>query len=262
MNISFLNRLGRFVFNSLTSSRHLFNCFCLLKCLLLSGVALLAERGFARENLETNSATFVDPPKWLSESKAQSAIDRIEQKLEWSTRKIQVHFYSEQRKLEAGFGFSAPTILAFTRRSDQSVHLGPKVTAENFKVVFGHELGHVIISQKYKNSIPGWIEEGLVNKIAGYTKINYAFLKKFTPRTPINQLTHPFDAKTMDEVNFKYQAALAAILMLEKKCPDFRELINLSLKQNLETFIPTYCNMPDLNKSFWKWIDTNGGKKY
>jgi len=222
---------------------------------------LFHHQSFAKENLVTNSAVFHSPPDWLNSGIAQSAIDRIEQKLEWSVRKIQVYFYSDHKKLEAAFGYSAPTILAFMKRSDQSIHLGPKLNAKNFKVIFGHELGHVIITQKYKNSIPGWIEEGLVNKIAGYTKIDYNFLKKFTPRGPVNQLTHPFDAKTLDEVNFKYQAALASINMLEKKCPSFRELINLSLKKNLETFIPTYCKIPDLNKAFWKWIDDNATQK-
>jgi hypothetical protein len=207
------------------------------------------------KQIVTNSVVMQNAPAWLTQSKVQSVVDRTEQRLEWSTRKIEAYWYPTQESLEDAFGFRAPTILAFMRRSDQSLHFGPKTTSKNFAVVFAHELGHVIISQKYKNSIPSWIEEGLVNKIAGNTRVNYKFLKNYRPREDVNRMSHPFDAKSMEEVNFKYQAALAAVLMLEKKCPNFRELINLSLKQNLETFIPTYCSIPDVNTAFWQWVD-------
>jgi hypothetical protein len=215
--------------------------------------ALAAYKAQAQEIL-TNGARFLNPPKWVSAYKANEAIQHVERKLEWSVRRVDVKWFRTQAELEQAFGRTAPMILAFTRKTgDGTIYMGPQVNAGNFKMVLGHEIAHVIMYQKYKGAIPAWLEEGMANDSAGNVQIDYKWLNK-QPRQNVTQMTHPFDAKSNDEVNFKYMASLATVLMLEKKCPSLRELVNLSLKKNIETFIPTYCGIQDLNAALWTWI--------
>lgn len=77
---------------------------------------------------------------------------RIERRLEWSTRQVRLTWLASQEELVRSFGKEAPEILAFTRKAEGSIFFGPRVTAENFSQVFGHELGHAIMAQKYRGA--------------------------------------------------------------------------------------------------------------
>ena len=71
--------------------------------------------------------------------------------------------------------------------------------AENDHVI-GHELVHVILRQKYKGAIPGWLEEGLANytgKMGG--KVDYKWLQT-QPKVDVMTLSHPFSGS----VGFRY----------------------------------------------------------
>jgi hypothetical protein len=215
---------------------------------------LLAAPAVFAAPIVTNSVQISNPPEWLKKAQLSEVVSRIERKLEWSTKRVNATWYGNQDELVRAFGKNAPHILAFTRKSDGSVHVGPKVTKENFNEVFGHEMGHVILSQKFKKAIPLWLEEGLVNHVAGVNQINYKWLL-LQPRLALRGLQHPFNAASQDTVNFHYMASSAVIKMLEKKCGSFRELLNLSLRSNMDDYIASFCKIPDLDAAFWKWTE-------
>jgi len=209
----------------------------------------------ALAEFSTNAARFVNPPKWLTAYKANAVVAKIEKRLEWSTRRVDVTYYSSEDAFEKALGISKSAVVAFARRSDQSIHLGPKVKEDNFTSVFGHELAHVIVFQKFKMAIPKWLEEGLANRVAENIIIDYNWLAKQS-RLNVSKLGHPLDAKSEVTLNFHYMAALGVVHMLESKCTSLRELLNLSLRSTLEDAVPTFCKIPDINSAFWKWVDS------
>ncbi len=213
------------------------------------------------KQIMTNSAVINNPPAWLTNSRVQNVVDEIERKLEWSTRRVPVTFYSSQAQLLKNFnGKAAKEIMAFTKRSDNSIHIGPKVTRANFDQIFGHELAHVIIFQKYKSAIPAWLNEGLSTSVAGFKSVKFSWLAQQKPRIDVTKLRHPYEVGNFQRADVHYAASFAVIKMLEKRCPSFRELLNLSLRSNMEDYIKTFCNIPDLNKTFWAWVDENARK--
>ena len=212
--------------------------------------------------ITTNSVIVSNAPSWLTQGRVQQVVDRVERKLEWSIRRTTATFYSSAPQMLKNFsGRAAPEIVAFTKGSDLTIHLGPKVTKANFDLIFGHELAHVIIFQKYKTSVPPWLNEGLCNNVAGYKSLNYTWLAAQSPRVDVTQLYHPYDPERASRADVHYMASLAAVKMLEKKCPSFRELLNLALKSNINDYIKTYCGIPDLNKAFWSWVDAEAKKE-
>jgi len=214
------------------------------------------------KTIQTNSVNIENAPAWLSEYAVQSIVDKVEYKLEWSIRRTTANFYKDQGTFISKFnGRAAPDIVAFTKKADNSIHLGPRVTKANFAIVFGHELAHVVLFQKYKDSVPPWLTEGLCNSIGGADKISYSWLAAQTPRIDVSRLEHPYDKKRQNRADVHYRASLAVLKMLEKKCPDFKELLNLSLKSKLADFLPTYCNIPNLNSTFWTWVDSEARKE-
>ncbi len=57
-------------------------------------MSLLLSSALAGE-IETNAASFQNAPKWLTRNRAERVIDRMQTKLEWTIRKINVQFYSD-----------------------------------------------------------------------------------------------------------------------------------------------------------------------
>jgi len=232
--------------------------------------ASLEHPASARE-IKTNELEIASAPNWLTESRTQKVIDQIERLMEWDIRKIQVIWYQDQAAFESVHGFG-PSVLAFARRSDNTVHVGPRVSAQNFDGIFGHELVHVIVYQKYKDAIPSWLDEGLANYAAQRINIDYAWLAS-QPYRDIRELTHPFKpvkpASPADSVNtisdaetglpmnarYHYMASTALMQMLASHC-DIHDLLQLSVGKKLETYVSTFCEIPDLNSAFKKWIES------
>ena len=237
-----------------------FSAYVCIRLLLLS--LSFSAHAQSTKTITTNSVVVENAPAWLSEYAVQSVVDRIEMRLEWSIRRTRAFFYSDQALFISKFnGRAASDILAFTKRNDLTVHLGPRINKQNFAGVFGHELAHVILFQKYKDSIPPWLTEGLCNSVAGNEKINYAWLAAQGPRFDISTLEHPYDKQNKNRADLHYRASLAVVKMLQKKCPDFKELLNLSLKSKLADFLPTYCGISKLNETFWTWVDAEAKKE-
>lgn len=223
-------------------------------------VSFLFGSNFAlAKDIQTNAVLFKDAPDWLKRSRADKIIDRIQTKLEWSIRRITANWYQNQNSFEKAHAFG-PLARAVTKTAGTtaSLHFGPSVNTQNFDQVFAHELVHVIIHQKYKGSIPKWLEEGLANHLARKSKVNYQWLAKQDFPQDVRDLADPFSAsshlpKSPKDVRYRYMASQAFAEMLEKKC-DLENLIRLSVQRKMENYMRTYCEIQDLNQAFRDWI--------
>jgi hypothetical protein len=210
----------------------------------------IASLAFGHE-IRTNTVTMPEAPAWLTASRVERVVDRVQSKLEWDIRRVSVRWYSDPAAFQKAHGFDA-SVQAFARKQDGSVHLGPKTTQENFDAVFGHELAHIVLGQKYKTAIPNWLEEGLANYVAQKGSVDYAWLAT-QPRRDVRTMNHPFAASAPAGARYHYQASTALIEMLAAKC-SLADLLQLSVGKKLENFLATYCQIPDVNAAFDQWL--------
>lgn len=205
--------------------------------------------------IQTNAVHMADAPKWLTRVRVEKVIDRIQMHLEWSIRRIEAHWYADTASFQKAHSLG-PAAMAVTRKSDNTIHLGPSVTQENFDSVFGHELVHIILGQKYKDAVPKWLEEGLANYIAKYGKVDYSWLAKQKFPEDVRTLTHPYSGAAA-RIHYHYVASQALAEMIAKKC-DLPNLLRLSVEKNMEDYLSTYCEIKDLNAEFRKWVKAKG----
>lgn len=209
---------------------------------------LFSQLAGAKE-ITINQAYFHNAPDWLKEHRLQAVVDKVQKFLEWDIRRIHVYYYSDRvefnRKLTLNFKAAA-----FFRRGDSTLHLGPEVDDKNFDRVFTHELVHAIFYQKYKGSIPPWLEEGFANYIGKTEGVDYAWLKAQVS-TDVTQLTHPNLDRT--GAKYHYQASTALIEMIAKKC-SLHDLLKLSVGAKMTTYLSTYCEIKDVNTDFTQWV--------
>ena len=192
-------------------------------------------------------------PDWLNATHIEKITARIQQKLEWSIRRVNVSWHSTADSFQKAHSLG-PQALAVTTREKNvtTIHLGPKVTKENFDEVFAHELVHVIVYQKYKSAIPTWLEEGLANHFANQKKVDYQWLAKQPFPNDVRELAHPFSG-TAEGVVYRYKASQAFAEMLDKKC-NLENLLRLSVQRKMEDYMNTYCRIKDLNEAFRAWV--------
>lgn len=218
------------------------------KCIVFSAALFLTSAVNAAP-LRTNCCNVQDPPAWATRDIIQQTARRIEEKLNWQIRRIDVLFYPSEEKLMANSSLSFTT-LAFTRREDQSVHISPKVTKDDFDRIFGHELVHVIFRQKYKSAIPAWLEEGLANNVGSTITVDYPWLKKQN-LGDVTDLVHPSTEPRGHR--YHYQASTAVTEMIAAKCK-LNDLLMLSVGRKLESYLDTFCKIPDVNAAFKVWV--------
>jgi hypothetical protein len=212
--------------------------------------ALPCAPGAQGATMDLQGARIQDPPAWLKASQAQSVIDRIQRELEWDLRRIEIRWRSNQKEFESSHGYG-PTVLAFTRARNGTIDLGPRVTRDVFEAVLGHELVHMILFQKYKDAIPKWLEEGLANFLATRKRsVDYAWLSR-QKLLPVRSLHHPFNDGI--DPRYHYQAATAVMELIASRCP-YGDLLQLSVGSNLDRYLPTLCNIQDLDSAFAAWI--------
>lgn len=221
--------------------------------LILILVALVTA---SAHDIETNSARILNAPDWLKRNRAEKVIARIQTKLEWTIRKIDVKFYSDQKSFQAAHSLGLG-VQAVANKSKNQIHLGPTVTDQDFDSVFGHELVHIILGQKYKEAIPPWVEEGLANYLAKHGKVDYGWLSKQTFPQDVRSLAHPFTGVVRNP-RYHYQASQALAEMIAKKC-DMENLLRLSVGKNMDIYLDTYCGIKDLNADFKKWVTSRSG---
>lgn len=226
------------------------------KSFWLVGFILLINASFAQE-LTTNAVSMQGAPKWVTVSRLNKISDRIERGLEWDIRRVRVIWYSDEaeflKALPQSGGYDA-SVLALTLKTDQKILVGPKVKNEVFDGVFGHELAHVVLYQKYKQAIPAWLEEGLANFVSGNGRIDYKYLKTELSKNPVSikTLTHPFGQSAV-AVKLHYMLSSAVMKMIESHCK-ISDLLQLSVGEKLESYLGTFCGISDLDAEFAKWL--------
>lgn len=203
------------------------------------------------KDIQTNATSMPNAPEWLKATRVEKTTDRIQSSLEWTIRKIQVVWYTDQQAFEKAHSLG-PYARAVSHKNLNIIRLGPQVTDANFDSVFGHELVHVIAYQKYKEAIPKWLEEGLANHLTKNAKVDYKWLASKPWPADVRGLIHPMKGSA-EEIRYSYQASQALAEMIAKKC-DLSNLLRLSVGKTMETYLSTYCEIPDLNASYKKWI--------
>ena len=217
--------------------------------MLAIGIGAVAQ---AKE-IKTNEVTMPNAPDWLTATRVEKVAARIQHKLEWSTRRITVHWYKTPEEFAKAHSLGPQATAVTIKAGDTvTVHMGPLVTDENFDAIFGHELVHVIIIQKYKDAIPKWLEEGLANHLANRGKVDYKWLASQPFPNDVRELAHPFSGSP-DGIGYRYKASQAFAEMLNKKC-ELDNLIRLSVQRKLENYLVTYCQIKDINAAFRDWV--------
>lgn len=218
---------------------------------LLKILMMIATVPTLAAELQTNSTYSADAPKWVTKGKIDRVTEHIQSFMEWDIRRVTVVWYKDQASFQATHGLG-PMVLAVSRKNENSVLVGPKVNERNFDQVFGHELVHVISFQKYKEAIPKWLEEGLANNVAKAGTVDYKWQGSRPFPSDVKDLTHPFSGND-DNVRYHYFASQALIEMIAAKC-DLRNLLRLSVGMKMDGYLDTYCQIPDLNAAFKKWV--------
>lgn len=216
------------------------------------------ENGSGTHKIDTNTAHSDNAPAWVTGSRVDSIQDKVSDKLGGSDfHKIKLSFYTDQAAFRKAHGFD-DTVLAFTIKPENSVSIGPRVTTADFDPIFGHELVHVILYQKYKNAVPSWLEEGLANYLVHYGKVDYRWLAT-QPDRDVSLLAHPFGFNGRATplgpggARYAYQASQALMEMIATHC-EVTDLVSMSVGKKLEDYLPTMCGIDDLNGEFRKWI--------
>lgn len=231
-----------------------FNC----SMFILLVIFLLGSSSYAKEQkIVSNEVVSENAPAWLTRNRMEKVTQRIQRRLEWATRRVSMRWYFDENEFSRAHGGRTGTI-AFTKQTSgvASIHMGPTVTTDNFDQIFGHELVHVIASQKYKTSIPKWLEEGLANHLSGFKKVDYKWLAKQPGVENVYDLAHPFSGDS-SMIHYRYMASQALAEMLDGKCK-LERLIQLSVERKIEDYIKTYCKIPNLNKAFHDWVKKRG----
>lgn len=207
--------------------------------------------------LATNETTFMDPPSWLNSRRVEGVVEKIQHFMEWDIRKVTVIWHANEAEFLKIHNFGS-SVLALTLKRANTIHIGPQVTTKNFDSIFGHELVHVILFQKYKDSIPSWLEEGLANYIAQHGKVDYSWLRS-KPSQEVKTLIHPFQQTsggaivTADSSRYHYEASTAVIEMIASKC-DLKDLLGLSAGKKLISYLSGVCGIDDIQTAFLLWL--------
>jgi hypothetical protein len=218
--------------------------------------ALFLSAGLHAKEIDSNSVRMPNAPDWLTRNRVEAVTDRIQTALEWTIRKIEVSWYSDQGAFQKEHSLG-PLAMAVSRKRDSTIHLGPNVTKANFDTVFGHELVHIILYQKYADAVPKWLEEGLANHLAKHGKVDYAWLGARPFPADVRQLLHPYKSSA-EATRYHYMASQALIEMIAKKC-DLTNLLRLSVGEKLESYLQTYCEITDINSAFKQWVKKRQG---
>lgn len=229
----------------------------LMRLLQLFVLILLCHMRAQAHEITTNSALIHGAPKWLAESRVNRVVDKIQNMLEWDIRRVEVYWHSNEEDFAKAHGLNVPAgsgsvVMAVSKKNQNAIHIGPRVDASTFDGVFGHELGHIIIYQKYKEAIPNWLEEGLCNFAAKPSLVDYKWLSKQTA-LDVRTLGHPF-GKSIATPRYHYMASTAAMELLASKC-GIHDLLQLSVGQKLEGYLSTFCQISDLNSELKKWVE-------
>lgn len=222
-------------------------------CLALL-VWLVSPSGHGKQ-IETNWVHMAEAPDWLTRGRVEKVIARIQTLLEWDIRRAEVFWYGDSQSFAKAHSLG-PLAMAVSKKGDNTIHLGPHVTKDNFDQTFGHELVHIVLGQKYKDAIPKWFEEGLANHLAKSGKVDYRWLASQPFPPDVRKLSHPYRESQASKVHYHYIASQALAEMIAKRC-SLGQLLQLSVGEDMERYLPTYCEIRDLNAEFRAWVKKN-----
>lgn len=203
------------------------------------------------KDIQTNAVSMSNAPEWLRAGRVEKVTERMQSSLEWTIRKVQVIWYTDQKEFEKSHELG-PYARAVSQKKLNVIRLGPKVNDSNFDQVFAHELTHIISFQKYKEAIPRWLEEGLANHLSKNAKVDYKWLSAQPMPNDVRDLVHPMSGSA-DDIRYSYQASQALAEMIAKKC-DLTNLLRLSVGHGMDNYLRTFCEIPDLNVAYKKWV--------
>ncbi len=206
------------------------------------------------KSFQSNSVNVINAPDWLSETMVRKTADRIQNKLEWTTQRVNMTFYTDKTEFAKAHGLGAQAVAVTQSSGDiQRILMGPRINKDNFHEVFGHELVHVIFRQKYKGVIPKWLEEGLANFFARKNQEpNYKFIASRELPSDVRDIVHLYSSDP-GSVRYHYQVSLALAKMISRKC-DMENLLRLSVEYKLEKNLKNICAIDDINQAFRDWI--------
>ncbi|MBY0370741.1 hypothetical protein K2X33_08645 [bacterium] len=208
------------------------------------------------KEIQTNSVRFPNAPEWLTEAMVEKGTRPVQDFLQWDMHRLPVYFHPTHEDFRSALNAEG-AFVAFFRRTDSTMHLGPKVTAQNFQRIFSHEVVHAVFYQKYKGAIPSWLEEGLANYVGKTEGVDYAWLAK-QPIADVTGLSHPI--RDPEGSRFHYQTSTALVEMIASHC-SLHDLLELSVGKKVETYLSTFCEIPDVNKAYREWLDKKAQTK-
>ncbi|HTL11371.1 MAG TPA: hypothetical protein VL588_02720 [Bdellovibrionota bacterium] len=216
---------------------------------LLFGVGAGAPAALADE-VRGEAIAISGAPSWVTDRLLDRVAARVEREMEWDIRRVHGAWFSDENEFAHAHGLGSSAVMAVTRRSDQTIFFGPKVTRDRFQEVLAHELTHVCVYQKYKDAIPDWLAEGLANHVAKAGVVDYAWLAT-QPFLQVDHLGHPFQSPGAYRQH--YMASGALMDLLKAKC-NWHDLLQLSVGKRLETYIQNTCGISNLNDALRRWI--------
>ena len=221
--------------------------------MLLLFSLLLSTANLQARVVQTNELTIHDAPAWLLRPKVEKITDRIQTHLEWTTRRTPVYWHANESSFIKAHSLGAGPVAVTSKSTKGSViHMSPRVSLLNYKRILGHELVHLIFYQKYRGAIPRWLEEGFANHLSRKSSVNYGWLAKQELPADVTKLGHPFKQQGV-RIDVHYAVSQAVVEMLRKKC-DLQNLLRLSVERKMSDYIKSYCQIPDINKAFKKWL--------
>ena len=80
------------------------------------------------KNFQTNALNVKNAPNWVKRTKVEKATDRVQTKLEWSTRRINLFWHTTNESFVASHKLGSQALAVTTIRNGVvTVHMGPKV---------------------------------------------------------------------------------------------------------------------------------------
>jgi hypothetical protein len=217
----------------------------LLAGLMLSSQPLTA----APKELRTNCCLVQNPPAWLQTTDLQATAKRVEGRLQWTIRRVQLRFVQDPNQYRSEGSLQFPT-RAFFNRSKNTIYFSPTVNKDNFPAVLGHELVHVVFAQKHKHAIPVWLEEGFANFIGSQVVADYRWLAK-EQLSPVTSLKHP--NSDPDTFRQHYQLSGAAVDYIASRC-SLDDLLMMSVKRSVTDYLQKLCRIKNIDSEVAAWI--------
>jgi hypothetical protein len=96
--------------------------------------------------------------------------------------------------------------------------------------------------------------------VSKHGHVDYKWLAA-QPTQDVKNLVHPFsNANPGLNPVYHYQASTALIEMIAAKC-SLQDILQLSVGSKLENYLATYCEIPDVNVEFRKWLQKKTQKQ-